>query len=557
MKTIRCAIYTRKSTDDGLDKEFNTLEAQREAGENYIRSQAYQGWEIIPTHYDDGGFSGGSLKRPALQQLLNDVEAGLIDMIVVYKIDRLTRSLVDFSKLVEVFDANNCSFVSVTQNFNTYDSMGRLTLNFLLSFAQFEREVITERIRDKVSASKKKGMWMGGILPLGYDSYNKKLVINEDEAQIVRLAFEKYLVLRSEIAVAEWLNENGYTTMNKGNNSKFTHMRISKMLKNVLYVGKIPHKENIYDGQHEAIISQEIFDEVQNIKSKNRIGRLAPSRFIEHSLLKGFTYCDCCQSAMVSTKSNKKNKVYEYYTSVRAVKEGFKNCHVGSIPAGEMDNFILQQMEVLIKSPKIIAGLIDEAKIVRPNVKDIQILNKLNSEETFINHLSSTTQRQLLLLLIKKIRVNVDRIKIMYTDLAISLMSENIKEQLFPNNIDGEKNEILYRVCLRRKRGSLKIFAPEKYKPDENNPLYIALIKAFTWQEKMKKDNIFIDELAKQEGLSREYVGKVMRMTFLAPDIVTAIVDGVYPKTLSLKKILESEIPILWTQQRLKYGFNL
>lgn len=557
MKTIRCAIYTRKSTDDGLDKEFNTLEAQREAGENYIRSQAYQGWEIIPTHYDDGGFSGGSLKRPALQQLLNDVEAGLIDMIVVYKIDRLTRSLVDFSKLVEVFDANNCSFVSVTQNFNTYDSMGRLTLNVLLSFAQFEREVITERIRDKVSASKKKGMWMGGILPLGYDSYNKKLVINEDEAQIVRLAFEKYLVLRSEIAVAEWLNENGYTTMNKGNNNKFTHMRISKMLKNVLYVGKIPHKENIYDGQHEAIISQEIFDEVQNIKSKNRIGRLAPSRFIEHSLLKGFIYCDCCQSAMVSTKSNKKNKVYEYYTSVRAVKEGFKNCHVGSIPAGEMDNFILQQMEVLIKSPKIIAGLINEAKIVRPNVKDIQILNKLNSEETFISHLSSTTQRQLLLLLIKKIRVNVDRIKIMYTDLAISLMSEDIKEQLFPNNIDGEKNEILYRVCLRRKRGSLKIFAPEKYKPDENNPLYIALIKAFTWQEKMKKDNIFIDELAKQEGLSREYVGKVMRMTFLAPDIITAIVDGVYPKTLSLKKILESEIPILWTQQRLKYGFNL
>jgi len=557
MKTIRCAIYTRKSTDDGLDKEFNTLEAQREAGENYIRSQAYQGWEIIPTHYDDGGFSGGSLKRPALQQLLNDVEAGLIDMIVVYKIDRLTRSLVDFSKLVEVFDANNCSFVSVTQNFNTYDSMGRLTLNVLLSFAQFEREVITERIRDKVSASKKKGMWMGGILPLGYDSYNKKLVINEDEAQIVRLAFEKYLVLRSEIAVAEWLNENGYTTMNKGNNSKFTHMRISKMLKNVLYIGKIPHKENIYDGQHEAIISQEIFDEVQNIKSKNRIGRLAPSRFIEHSLLKGFICCDCCQSAMVSTKSNKKNKVYEYYTSVRAVKEGFKNCHVGSIPAGEMDNFILQQMEVLIKSPKIIAGLINEAKIVRPNVKDIQILNKLNSEETFISHLSSTTQRQLLLLLIKKIRVNVDRIKIMYTDLAISLMSEDIKEQLFPNNIEGEKNEILYRVCLRRKRGSLKIFAPEKYKPDENNPLYIALIKAFTWQEKMKKDNIFIDELAKQEGLSREYVGKVMRMTFLAPDIITAIVDGVYPKSLSLKKILESEIPILWTQQRLKYGFNL
>lgn len=557
MKTIRCAIYTRKSTDDGLDKEFNTLEAQRESGENYIKSQAYQGWEVIPTHYDDGGFSGGSLKRPALQQLLQDVEAGLVDMIVVYKIDRLTRSLMDFSRLVDVLDRNQCSFVSVTQNFNTYDSMGRLTLNVLLSFAQFEREVITERIRDKVMASKKKGMWMGGILPLGYSSHNKKLVVNEEEATVVRLAFEKYLVLRSEIAVAEWLNENGYTTMSKGNNGKFTHMRVSKMLKNVIYAGKIPHKKNIYEGQHEAIVSQELFDEVQKIKSKNRIGRLAPSRFVEHSLLKGFIACDCCQAAMVSTRSNKKNKIYEYYTSVRAVKEGFKNCHLGSIPAGEMDNFILQQIELIIKSPKIIFGLIEEAKIVRPDIKDVQVLDKLNGSESFIHHLSSTVQRQLLMLLVKKIRVNVDRIKIIYTDLALSLMDGKMKEQLFPNNIDGEENEIMYRVCLRRRRGSLKIFAPEKYKPDENNPLYLTLIKAFVWQDKMKKENIFLDELAKREGLSREYVGKVMRMTFLAPDIVTAIVDGVCPKTLSLKKILESEIPILWTQQRIKYGFNL
>lgn len=557
MKTIRCAIYTRKSTDDGLDKEFNTLEAQRESGENYIKSQAYQGWEVIPTHYDDGGFSGGSLKRPALQQLLQDVEAGLVDMIVVYKIDRLTRSLIDFSRLVDVLDCNQCSFVSVTQNFNTYDSMGRLTLNVLLSFAQFEREVITERIRDKVMASKKKGMWMGGILPLGYSSHNKKLVVNEEEATVVRLAFEKYLVLRSEIAVAEWLNENGYTTMSKGNNGKFTHMRVSTMLKNVIYAGKIPHKKNIYEGQHEAIVSQELFDEVQKIKSKNRIGRLAPSRFVEHSLLKGFIACDCCQAAMVSTRSNKKNKIYEYYTSVRAVKEGFKNCHLGSIPAGEMNNFILQQIELIIKSPKIIFGLIEEAKIVRPDIKDVQVLDKLNGSESFIHHLSSTVQRQLLMLLIKKIRVNVDRIKIIYTDLALSLMDGKMKEQLFPNNIDGEENEIMYRVCLRRRRGSLKIFAPEKYKPDENNPLYLTLIKAFVWQDKMKKENIFLDELAKREGLSREYVGKVMRMTFLAPDIVTAIVDGVCPKTLSLKKILESEIPILWTQQRIKYGFNL
>lgn len=224
MKTIKCAIYTRKSTDEGLDKEFNTLEAQRESGENYIKSQMHQGWQIIEKHYDDGGFSGGTLKRPALQELLQDVENGEVNMIVVYKIDRLTRSLIDFAKLVEVLDRNQCSFVSVTQNFNTYDSMGRLTLNVLLSFAQFEREVITERIRDKVDASKKKGMWMGGNIPIGYDAINKKLVINSKEAPVVKLAFEKYLVLRSEVAVANWLNLNGYTTMSKGNNGKFNHL---------------------------------------------------------------------------------------------------------------------------------------------------------------------------------------------------------------------------------------------------------------------------------------------------------------------------------------------
>jgi len=183
MTIIKCAIYTRKSTDEGLNKEFNTLDAQREAGENYVKSQVDRGWELLPTHYDDGGFSGGTLERPALQRLLQDVDAGLVNMIVVYKIDRLTRSLTDFAKLVEVLDRNQCSFVSVTQNFNTYDSMGRLMLNVLLSFAQFEREVITERIRDKVAASKKKGMWLGGVVPLGYDVINKKLIVNEKEAE--------------------------------------------------------------------------------------------------------------------------------------------------------------------------------------------------------------------------------------------------------------------------------------------------------------------------------------------------------------------------------------
>ena len=215
VKTIKCAIYTRKSTDEGLEKEFNTLEAQREAGLNYVKSQVHQGWEVLSEHYDDGGYSGGNMNRPALKRLFEDIRAGKVDMIVVYKIDRLTRSLTDFSKMMELFDEYNVSFVSVTQNFNTYDSMSRLTLNVLLSFAQFEREVSGERIRDKISASKKKGMWMGGPLPLGYDLQDKKLVINPDEAEVVRLMFEKYLVCKSPQYLADWLNSNGYRTKSK------------------------------------------------------------------------------------------------------------------------------------------------------------------------------------------------------------------------------------------------------------------------------------------------------------------------------------------------------
>ena len=555
MKIIKCAIYTRKSTDEGLDKEFNTLEAQREAGENYIKSQMHQGWQIIEKHYDDGGFSGGNLQRPALQDLLQDVENGEVNMIVVYKIDRLTRSLIDFAKLVEILDRNQCSFVSVTQNFNTYDSMGRLTLNVLLSFAQFEREVITERIRDKVNASKKKGMWMGGNVPIGYNIINKKLVVDEDEAKIVKLAFEKYLSLRSEISVAEWLNKNGYTTMNKGENNQFTHFRVNCMLRNVIYIGKIKHKDKVYDGQHEAIISEELFDAVQKLKNKNRTGRLAPSRFMEHALLKGLIECDCCHAAMVSTKSNKRNKIYEYYTSVRAVKEGYRKCLVGSVPAGEMDTFVLNQVANIIKSPKILQGLISEAKIQRPDIMDIQIIDKTSDAQKLIHRISNIAQRQLIELLIKKVRVNTNRIKIMYTETAIELMDEEMRDKVFPNNIDGVENEIMYSVELHKKRGSIKIFEQSEYKPDENNPLYLALIKAFKWQEILTQENLKIDELASREQLSREYVGKIMKMTYLAPDIVTAIVDGSYPKTLSLNKIIEAEIPTLWTEQRIKYGF--
>ena len=263
MEEIRCAIYTRKSTDEGLEKEFNTLEAQREAGESYIRSQKHQGWTLIDERYDDGGYSGGNMKRPALTRLFEDIKAGKVDMIVVYKIDRLTRSLSDFSKMIDVFDKHKCSFVSVTQNFNTSDSMGRLTLNMLLSFAQFEREIGAERVRDKTAASKKKGMWTGGAVPFGYQNINKKLEINPDEAEAVKFMFEMYHRYNSAMAVCKLMYEHGYKA--------FRRDAVKRMLKNPIYMGKIKYGEELYDGQHQAIVTPELFASVQHIRDTKDI----------------------------------------------------------------------------------------------------------------------------------------------------------------------------------------------------------------------------------------------------------------------------------------------
>ena len=263
MEEIRCAIYTRKSTDEGLEKEFNTLEAQREAGESYIRSQKHQGWTLIDERYDDGGYSGGNMKRPALTRLFEDIKAGKVDMIVVYKIDRLTRSLSDFSKMIDVFDKHKCSFVSVTQNFNTSDSMGRLTLNMLLSFAQFEREIGAERVRDKTAASKKKGMWTGGAVPFGYQNINKKLEINPDEAEAVKFMFEMYHRYNSVMAVCKLMYEHGYKA--------FRRDAVKRMLKNPIYMGKIKYGQELYDGQHQAIVTPELFASVQQIRDTKDI----------------------------------------------------------------------------------------------------------------------------------------------------------------------------------------------------------------------------------------------------------------------------------------------
>ena len=371
---IRCAIYTRKSTEEGLEKEFNTLDAQREAGEAYIASQKAEGWICLPDRYDDGGFSGGNLERPALERLLSDVKDGKVNCIVVYKIDRLSRSLMDFAKIVEVLDQHGASFVSVTQQFNTKDSMGRLTLNILLSFAQFDREIISERIRDKVAASRKKGKWTGGMPTLGYDINHdtRRLVVNIEEADQVRQIFNLYLELKSLRRVVVELNERGWTTKTwitkRGDLHQglpLTNQRLSYLLRNVIYVGKVRYQDQIYEGEHEAIIDEDTWNEVQ-AQLKRGLPFPDQPRNRYNALLQGMLHCTACNTSMVHLPVTKKGKkLYRYYVCRNAQANGFDKCPNPTLPADEVERFVLERLVELGSDEELLEEVIKQVEILR------------------------------------------------------------------------------------------------------------------------------------------------------------------------------------------------
>jgi len=346
-RRLRCAIYTRKSTNEGLDQDFNSLDAQREACEAYIASQAGEGWRLIGARYDDGAYSGGTMERPALQRLLADIDANKVDTVLVYKVDRLTRSLADFARIVELFDANSVSFVSITQQFNTTTSMGRLTLNMLLSFAQFEREVTGERIRDKIAASKKKGMWMGGIVPLGYDVIDRKLIINETEAETVRRLFQLYQQHANARRVKEEADKLGLRTKNRRPNNgrrqggmPFRHGHIYSLLSNPIYVGDIAHRGERYAGEHEAIIDRETWDAVREQLERNAVVRHCASNAKAPSLLAGLLF-DEDGNRMGASHASKAGRRYRYYVS-KLAKKKFPDGDTGwRLPAPAIEDVVL------------------------------------------------------------------------------------------------------------------------------------------------------------------------------------------------------------------------
>lgn len=420
-KRTRCAVYTRKSTEEGLDMEFNSLDAQREAGESYITSQRHEGWTLVPEYYDDGGFSGGSMERPALKKLMRDIDLGLIDVVVVYKVDRLSRSLSDFAKLIDLFDKHNVSFVSVTQQFNTTTSMGRLTLNILLSFAQFEREVIGERIRDKIAATKRKGMWMGGTPPLGYDTKDKKLVINDKEADLVRLIFERFTILQSMTLLAKELRDQGYRSkgwVTKGGKERGSHTitkgTLYKILNNRTYLGEIRHLGNNYQGQHKPIVSHALWEKTRSVMKENPRKRQIRTRGLSTALLQGMCLCGGCQSTMTPTHSKKSSsgRVYRYYKASAHLKNDCEDCPVGPVPAGELENIVLNQIRLAICTPEMMVRVWREAIKEDHEITERQVRDGLQNMHLIWDELFPLEQARLLRLLIEKIIVNVDRIDI-------------------------------------------------------------------------------------------------------------------------------------------------
>ena len=533
-KKLRCAIYTRKSTEDGLEQDFNSLDAQREACAAYILSQASEGWEAVPELYDDGGWSGGSMNRPAITQLLGDVKAGKVDVIVVYKVDRLTRSLADFAKIVEILDANEASFVSVTQSFNTTTSMGRLTLNVLLSFAQFEREVTGERIRDKVAASKKKGMWMGGGVPFGYDVLERQLVINQSEAEMVRWMFERYTEVKSVPQLVEEMAAKGIKTRKRvwktgkvAGGIYFKTGTLTHLLQNPVYVGKVKHKENIYDGAHQPIITQERFDIVQSTFKTNRRANALGKKSNNPSLLTGMI-TDPDGKPMTPTHATKGSKRFRYYVTRTLPGDQTTKWRM---PAGEIERLVV---DAVVKQLSTVDSSGDETAA--------QLSDQLNKRHEIASALPGMTigeQRKALL-------SRQTRVKVNEADLTISSQ---------PSDQD-EPSSISIKAKLVSKGSDLKLaIAPDQGPPKRDpDPVLLRLIAhAFAAQDLLLsgKASPMIAEY------SPRHLQQLTRLSYLAPDIISAIVDGTQPVDLTGRKILRiGSVPLCWRAQRELLGFN-
>jgi len=562
---LQCAIYTRKSSEEGLEQSFNSLHAQREACEAYIKSQHHEGWRIKPTHYDDGGFSGGNMERPALTQLIDDIKQGHIHIIVVYKADRLSRSLADFVRLIELCDQYNVSFVSVTQQFNTSTSMGRLTLNVLLSFAQFEREVTGERIRDKIAASKQKGMWMGGVSPLGYDVENKSLVINTQEAKTVQHIHRRYLALgcvrelKSELDKGGYVSKTRKTSNGSAGGKPFSRGALYTLLKNPLYIGKVAHKGCLYEGQHTAILDQKPWDQVQALLAKNRVNRSTRQNTRNPSLLAGLLFDDK-GNPMSPTHASKGSRRYRYYISQAILK--FRESEGGSvirIAANIIEQTITSEIKRLLRSGHELLGKVVSHELTATKHKQLiarssQLADNWEQQEPQV-------QIQALQTIIQKIVVSQNRIDISFQRVAITNTLLSDESTLDISN--GAQNDIyMVSVPAQLKRCGIetRLIVPGLEQPRAHErtvrAIQGALRKALNWnQALMSGKTTSMTELARIEDVSPRQITHIIKLAYLAPDIMGDIIKGNIPVTLSLNR-LKKTIPLDWDEQRDLFGFS-
>ena len=553
---LRCAVYTRKSSEEGLDQDFNSLHAQREACEAFIKSQVGEGWSVIETQYDDGGFSGGTMERPALQRLLSDIEAGRVDIVVVYKVDRLTRALSDFAKMVEIFDARGVSFVSVTQQFNTTTSMGRLTLNVLLSFAQFEREVTGERIRDKIAASKKKGMWMGGHVPLGYEARDRSLVINPVEAKTIRSIFRLYLehgcVDKLKAAAdAQGLRSRVRTRLDGATTGggSFSRGHLYAILQNPIYIGQIAHKGRTYPGAHEAIIDAETWEAVQIQLAANRKARRNGTNAKEPSLLAGILF-DADGQPLTPSHAVKNGKRYRYYVSRHLIAGEHSKGRGWRIPAGQIETVVRDELCGMFSTKaRLLDALgegMDDAHSVASALEEGRRLG------ANLRAASPSEGKEMLADLLSRIVIEVDCIKLV-------ISCTGLRPMLGCSGEHRKSYEIKVPVELKRHGRELKLIVEGQ---DNGRPPDAALIKsivrAHKWFGQLKTGEVKgTAEIAASEGLTQSYVTRVLRLAFLAPDVVEAILAGRQPVNLSADKLVKSSanLPTDWEEQRAALGF--
>jgi site-specific DNA recombinase len=561
--SLPCAIYTRKSSEDGLEQGFNSLDAQREASEAYILSQKAQGWVCMDSAYEDGGFSGGNTERPGLKRLLAEVVLGRVKIVVVYKVDRLTRSLADFAKLVELFDAHGVSFVSVTQQFNTTSSMGRLTLNVLLSFAQFEREVTGERIRDKIAASKRKGLWMGGVAPVGYLPHERTLVIDEPQAARIREIYALYLRLgcvrrlKQELERLDWVTplRNSRRAGQQGGKS-FSRGHLYRILTNPIYTGKIAHKDAVFPGQHPAIIDALTWDRVQGTLKSNLQGHRTRATAVNPSLLTGLVF-DEHSNPLTPTHAKKGERRYRYYSSLALLKEGRQAAPDAiRLPAHELENAVLQALCRFMKDEsRLLEWMATRGIVAAAQVRGrLQQVHKVAEQMRVMNPAGKIT---LLQRVANRVTVQANKIQIGINTAAI--WDDNASNS---DNAESREATTLIEVPVQLKRCGLTvrmIVRVPGHASSRVDPKLIGLIgKAHDWFERLssgRRDGVIA--IAKEESISNDYISRVINLAFLAPDIVQRIHRGEQPPDLNAERLIRMvPLPLEWDKQREILGMS-